>query len=88
MHNSKLINDFNGAYLVSTLNPNNKTWQQQLNQIYQILENCHININSSYIKPLIKSWYIDKQKKSCPGYWTMCADNYHFETQFEKTWNS
>lgn len=85
MLNSKLSHDFDGAYLIATLNPQNKTCESQLNQLFQILEKCHINIKSPKLKDLIKYWYFDRQQKSCPGFWTLNSNNYHFETQFKKT---
>ena len=82
MINSKFTNDFDGAYLIATLNPKNKTWEQQLNQIFKILDNCHINIKSPTFKNLIKNWYMERQKKSCPGFWHLCADNYHLDGKY------
>ena len=87
-HFSKFDHDFDGAYLISTLNPNNKTWEQQLNQIFKILDNCHINIKSNKIKDLIKSWYFTRQKQTCPGYWNLNSNNYHYETEFKKQWDN
>lgn len=86
MIESKFTKDFDGAYLVATLNPQNKTWEQQLNQIFQILDNCHINIKSKYMRDLTKSWFFERLKKSCPGYWNIGSHNYKYETQFEKIW--
>jgi hypothetical protein len=62
-------------------NPKNKTWEQQLDQIHKILENCHINIKSSNIRRVIKFWYIQRQQKSCPGFWELNSQNYWFETK-------
>lgn len=87
MIESKFTKDFDGAYLVATLNPQNKTWEQQLNQVFQILDNCHINIKSKYMRDLIKSWFIKRLKQSCPGYWNFNSNNYHYETEFKKQWD-
>ena len=74
---SKFAKDFDGAYLVATLNPKNKTWEQQLNQVFQILDNCHINIKSKYMRDLTESWFFERLKQSCPGYWILNSNNYH-----------
>jgi len=81
MQQSKLGRDFDSAYLISTLNPENKTWKQQLNQIYKILDNCHINIKSRTIRDVTKFWYTERQKNSCPGFWELNSNNYYFETK-------
>ena len=82
-HFSKLDHDFSAAYLISTLNPKNKTWEQQLDNIFKILDKCHINIKSPKMASQIRFWFFNKQAQNCAGYWQLSSDNFQFKKQYK-----